>query len=81
MALTKEDISRYHSYEEFKLALNENNIETANHYVILNESKGFSQDGKTEKANNNNNNKKNPLKTSTEDKLALLIDVASQFLS
>ena len=80
MALTKEDISRYHSYEEFKLALNENNIETANHYVILNESKGFSQDGKTKKANNNNTNK-NPLKTSTEDKWALLIDVASQFLS
>ena len=47
MALTKEDISRYHLYEEFKLALNENNIETANYYVILNQSTGFAWDGKT----------------------------------
>ena len=51
-------MSRYHAYEEFNLALNENNIETANHYVLFNKSKGFSQDGKTKKA-------KNPLKTST----------------
>ena len=68
-------MSRYHAYEEFNLALNENNIETANHYVIFNRSKGFSQDGKTKKA------KKTLENQHTEAKLALLIDAASQFLS
>ena len=37
---------KYHSYDELKLALNESNIQIANHYVILNESKDFSRDCK-----------------------------------
>ena len=35
-----------HSYDELLLALNENNIQAANDYVILNESKDFSRDCK-----------------------------------
>ena len=37
---------KYHSYDEIKLALNESNIQIANHSVILNESKDFSRDCK-----------------------------------
>lgn len=37
------EILRFGSYEEFNIALNENNIVTANHYVILDESKEFSK--------------------------------------
>ena len=37
---------KYHSHDEFLLALNENKIQAANHYVILNESKDFSRDCK-----------------------------------
>ena len=57
------------------LALNGSNIEPANHYAILNESKGVSQDGKTKKAKKTHENQY------SEAKLALLIDVAPQFLS
>ena len=37
---------KYHSYDELLSALNETNIQAANHYVILNESKNFPQDCK-----------------------------------
>ena len=37
---------KYHSYNKPLSALNENNIQAANYYVILNESKGFSRDCK-----------------------------------
>ena len=38
---------KYHSYDEFLSPLNENNIQAANHYVILNESKDFCRDCKS----------------------------------
>ena len=37
---------KYHSYDELQSAMNENNIQAANHYVILNESNDFSRDFK-----------------------------------
>ena len=42
----KQHTLKYHSYDELLSALNENNIQAAHQYVILNESKDFSRDSK-----------------------------------
>ena len=44
MCVTEIHTLKYHSYDELLSTLNESNIQAANQYVIMNESKDFSRD-------------------------------------